>query len=88
MVDQIPPPPDLAPSLPPGLTMEQRIALWSDLLDACDQFLLAGLRRRIGPDGDLRAAYREWLARQMEEHDRMLLRMIDKFNRRDGRHGG
>ena len=80
--------PDPVPPLPPGLTVEQRIALWGDLLDACDQLLLAGLRRRIGPDGDLRAAYRESLARQREEHDRMLLGMADRFNRRGGRHGG
>jgi hypothetical protein len=87
MVDQTVPAPDLAPALPPGLSMAQRIALWADLLDACDQLLLAGLRRRIGPDGDLQAAYREWLGRQMEEHHRMLLQMIDKFNRRGRRHG-
>jgi len=26
----------------------------------CDQFLLAGLCREIGPDGDLQAAYQRW----------------------------
>jgi hypothetical protein len=29
-------------------------------MDASAQFLLAGLRREIGPDGDLKAAYRKW----------------------------
>ena len=40
------------------------------------QVLLAGLRREIGPDGDLQAAYRKWYAEQMEEHDRTMLHMM------------
>ena len=58
MVNQLLPDPDLAPSVPEGLTPEQRIALWVDLMEACDQFLFAGLRREVGPDGDVYAAYR------------------------------
>jgi hypothetical protein len=80
------PPPDLAPPVPTRATPQQCIALWLDLLDACDQFLLAGLRREIGPDGDLKAAYRRWYARQMEEHDRMIFHMAAEFTRRLGRH--
>ncbi len=34
-----------------------------------DKLLLAGLRRRIGPDGDLTAAYQKWYADHMREHD-------------------
>lgn len=66
------------------LTPEEGIALWADLMDACEQFLLAGLRRKVGPQGDLAGAYRDWYARQMEEHDRMILRMVQEFNRRSG----
>jgi hypothetical protein len=55
-----------------------------DLMNACEQLLLAGLRRDIGPEGDLAAAYRRWSEQQREEHDRDLLRMIDNFNRRRG----
>lgn len=62
--------------------------MWVDLMDACEQLLLAGLRREIGPDGDLKAAYRKWYAEQMEEHDRMIRRMVEQFNRRGGSHGG
>jgi hypothetical protein len=54
--------------------------MWADLTDACEQFLLAGLRREIGPNGDLKAAYRKWYAEQMEEHDRMMLRMMERFD--------
>jgi len=74
----------LGPSVPPGATPEQCIALWVDLMNACEQFLLAGLRREIGPEGDLKAAYRKWYAAQMEEHDRTMLHMMAEFERRGG----
>lgn len=78
---------DLAPPVPEGAPPQQCIAMWMDLVDACEQFLLAGLRRQIGPDGDLNAAYRRWYAEQMEEHDRVMQRMVDRFNRHGGDHG-
>jgi hypothetical protein len=86
MPESLLPPPDLAPSVPKDATPQQCIAMWLDLLDACDQFLLAGLRREIGPDGDLKAAYRRWYAEQMEEHDRTILRLAEELTRRLGRH--
>ena len=86
MASSFPSPLDLAPSVPKSATPEQCIAAWLDLMDACDQFLLAGLRREIGPDGDLKAAYRKWYAEQMEEHDRMMLHMMEEFERRGGSH--
>ena len=79
---------DLAPPVPENATPQQCIAMWVDLMDACEQFLLAGLRRQIGPDGDLRAAYRRWYAEHMEEHDRTMQRMVERFNRQGGGHGG
>jgi hypothetical protein len=85
MSDRAIPPPDLTPPIPEDATPQQCIALWLDLLDACDQFLLAGLRREIGPDGDLKAAYRRWYAEQMEEHDRMIFHMAERSARRLGR---
>lgn len=80
--------PQLAPDTPRRLTPEQGIALWVDLMNACEQFLLAGLRRKVGPNGDLASAYREWYARQMEEHDRMTLHMMQEFDRRSRGHAG
>lgn len=74
----------LAPSVPEGATPQQCIQMWLDLMDACDQLLLAGLRREIGPEGDLQAAYRRWYAEQMEEHDRTMQRMVERFNRVGG----
>jgi hypothetical protein len=84
MADPFVSPLDLAPSIPESATREQCIAAWLDLMDACDQFVLAGLRREIGPDGDLKAAYRKWYAEQMEEHDRMMEHLVEELNRRGG----
>jgi hypothetical protein len=84
MAGELIPPPELAPPLPASLTPEEGIALWVDLMNTCEQFLLAGLRREVGPDGDLQAAYRQWYAEQMEEHDRTMLHMLEELDRRHG----
>jgi hypothetical protein len=52
-----------------------RIARWLDLMRTTDKLLLAGLRRKIGPDGDLAAAYRQWYADHMRDHDVAVERM-------------
>ena len=82
MAGQLIPPPELAPSVPDNLRPEQYVELWVDLMNTCEQLLLAGLRREIGPDGDLMAAYQRWYNAQMEEHDRTMLRMMEEFDRR------
>ena len=87
MAGQLIPPPGFEPQVPADATPEQCIRMWVDLMDAAEQFLLAGLRREIGPDGDLKAAYRKWYAEQMEEHDRMIRRMAQTPEQRRGDHG-
>jgi len=84
MAGQLLPPPGLAPSIPADAAPEDCIAMWADLVHACDEFLLAGLRREIGPDGDLQAAYRRWYARHREEHDQAILDMARRFTRPGG----
>lgn len=82
------PPADFAPRVPEGATPAQCIEMWLDLMNACDEFLLAGLRREIGPDGDLKAAYRQWYWQHMEAHEQALFRMLrhlDKTWKDDGR---
>jgi hypothetical protein len=69
------------------LTPEQRIAVWVDLMDACDELLQAGLRRQIGPTGDLRQAYRAWYTQHMEGHDRVVAHMLEELARREGGNG-
>ena len=87
MSGQLIPPPGFEPRVPDDATPEQCVRMWVDLMDACEQFLLAGLRREIGPDGDLKAAYRKWYTEQMEEHDRMIRRMAQTPQQRGGDHG-
>lgn len=78
---------DLLPSIPDDSTPQQRIAVWMDVCDACEQFLLAGLRREIGPDGDLQEAYRQWRGQYREEHDRTMQHMMEEIKRRSAPHG-
>jgi hypothetical protein len=86
MPGQLIPPPELALPVADGLPPERYIAMWVDLMDACEQFLLAGLRREVGAGGDVGIAYRHWYAEQMEEHDRTMRRMLEELNRREGHH--
>jgi hypothetical protein len=87
MTGELIPIPELAPSVPEDSTPQKCIAMWVDLMNACEQFLLAGLRREIGPQGDLKAAYRKWYLEQMEDHDRMIRRMARTPDQRRGNHG-
>lgn len=88
MAGQLIPPPGFEPRVPADATPEQCIRMWVDLMDACEQFLLARLREEIGPDGDLKAAYRQWYREQMEEHYEMIRRMAQTPEQRGGEDGG
>ena len=79
MAGQLLPPPEFAPSDLGEMPVERRVAVWLDMLNTGYKLVLAGLRHEIGPDGDLQAAYREWYAGQMEEHDRKLERMMRRM---------
>ena len=87
MNNQLIPPPDLAPPSVKHLPLAKRIELWADLVDTSEAFLLAGLRGRIGPEGDLQAAYREWYARRMEDHERAQIRFLENLSRREAASG-
>ena len=56
-----------------------RIGRWLDIMRTTDKLLLAGLRRKIGPSGDLAAAYREWYAEHMRNHEEVVRRMARRF---------
>lgn len=71
-----------APSETGNLTPQQGVRLWLDLMNVCDGLLRAGLRREIGPDGDLRAAYQAWYDEQMRQHDETVFHMLSELSRR------
>lgn len=87
MNGQLIPPPEFAPPSVKHLSLEQRIELWATLLDESEALLLSGLRARIGPDGDLQAAYRHWYERRMEEHDRMQVQLAKNMTERERGNG-
>ena len=83
MQNQLISPPELAPPSVGHLPLNSRIELWASTLDACEAFLLAGLRSRIAPKGDLPAAYRDWYARHMEDHDQAITQLLENLTRRE-----
>ena len=87
MNHQLIPPPELAPPSVKHLPFEKRIELWADLVDSCEAMLLAGLRSRIGPDGDLQAAYREWYARYLDDHEQAQIHFLQELSRREAGRG-
>ena len=66
--------------VPDAATPSQCVEMWVDLMNACDAFLLAALRREVGPEGDVMAAYRRWYWQQMEEHDQAIFGMLQRLD--------
>lgn len=79
---QLIPPPELTPPSVQHLPLAKRIEIWAQLVDETDALVRAGLRAKIGPEGDLEQAYREWYARGggMEEHERDLYAGAERLN--------
>ena len=58
---------------------------WHNAMEASHAMLMAGLRNQVGPDGDIREAYRQWnalrRARKMEAYARSATRIKNvRFN--------
>ncbi|MEX2316925.1 MAG: hypothetical protein WD669_07225 [Pirellulales bacterium] len=87
MSSQLIPPPQLAPPSVKHLPLEKRIELWAQLVDEADALVLAGLRIKIGPNGDLKSAYRDWYTRHMAEHDRQQVSFAENLSRKEADHG-
>lgn len=84
-MSQLIPPADLAPPSVKHLSVEKRVALWESLMNDCDEVLRAGLRARVGPNGDWKAAYRQWYERCMAEHDLALVNLAENLTKRERR---
>lgn len=69
------------------LPLATRIKLWAELVDEGEALLKAGLRSKIGPTGDLEAAYREWYTRRMQQHDIRQAELAENLSRRERKHG-
>jgi hypothetical protein len=88
MKHQLIPPPELAPPSVRHLSVAQKAALWAAMVEEGDQIVLCNLREKLGPDGDVQGAFREWLTRRMADHDRATVRMITEMRRRERNHAG
>jgi hypothetical protein len=87
MAGQLIPPPELAPPSVKHLPLAKRIEVWRNLVDSCEALLLAGMQKRIGPEGDLQSTYRDWYARRMEDRERNQIQFLENLSRRESRHG-
>jgi len=56
-MDSQPPP---FSKIPSQEEVNRRMAQWYQAMELSHSMLMAGLRRKVGPDGDLIAAFREW----------------------------
>jgi hypothetical protein len=45
----------------------QNMARWREAMEISHAMLMAGLRDRVGPDGDVQEAYRQWNRRRREK---------------------
>jgi len=88
MPSQLIPPCDLAPPSVGHLPVAKRVQLWVELVDENEALLLAGLRAKVGPNGDLQAAYRQWNSRQLEDRDRRQRALLENLSCREAQHGG
>ena len=55
--------------------------VWFDLMETCEQLLLAGFRRKVGPEGDLSSAYRAWSDRHSKRRDGEIAHMLSRPRR-------
>jgi len=86
MKNQLIPPPELAPPGIGHLSVKERIELWARMVDEGDQLVMAALRRELGPDADLTAAFTAWLDRRADEKIREL-RSVAESRRKERENG-
>ena len=81
------PSPDMAPPSVSHLSVAQKTELWADLVNSCEAVMLANLKSQYASDEQVRAAYRDWYRRKMEDHDRHQVAFLENLSRRESRHG-
>ncbi len=69
-------------------TCDHAVEMWKDMLIAGTKLLRAGLRREVGPSGDVEAAYRQWYATEMQEHHHKVQRIVQRLQDAEAEHAG
>ena len=62
--------------------VDRNLNVWWQAMEATHEMILAGLRRKIGPDEDLGAAYRIWYRQQRDLAARRLEREAERYQLR------
>lgn len=66
------------PEPPSQQQVRENTRRWHIAMESSHEMLMAGLRHKIGPDGDIAEAYRQWnadrRARKIREYERAFLR--------------
>lgn len=65
----------------------ESVLRWMDLMETCEQLVRAGLRRKIGPDGDLDTAYGEWYAAKRSKRHSEIAHMLSRSRQLGLAHG-
>jgi hypothetical protein len=73
---------ELAPSHLAEMSVEQRAAIWFDMLNAGHKLVLSRLRQQCDSEAAVRAAYRTWYAEQMADHDHTIECMLRRMQQR------
>jgi hypothetical protein len=81
------PPLELAPPSIKHLPLAKRIEIWEQIVDETDALVRAGLKAKVGPNGDWKEAYREWYSRKMAEHERALYSYAENLTRSEVANG-
>jgi hypothetical protein len=63
-------------------TLDQRLRVWVDLMETCEQLLRAGLQASLAPGETLERLYRNWHEERAAEHGEMILNMAREFQKR------
>jgi hypothetical protein len=72
---------DMTAKPPQEFTSAECVEMHFDLLDARQEVVVRALRRKLGPNGDVIGAFRQWWAAENEEHDRMMIQMLERLDR-------
>jgi hypothetical protein len=73
-----------ASGFPTTEEIARNLRAWREFADASHQFLIAGLKLSCDTQEKVRDAYRQWYAREMEEHDRTIEQMILRLHSSSG----
>lgn len=82
------PPVEFDHPLPAAMTVEERVLLWLDLLDASEQMLIAGLKATAPAGSDVNLLLQQWYDNYAREKMRVYERMSRRLEQAEAGHGG